>query len=63
MLWLINLADLFENVSKNCITALIMPFIVHLFCKIQLVFTGQVITAVITIGGNNLWNTGFDRLH
>ena len=31
MLWLINLAALFENVTKHFITALIMPFIVHLF--------------------------------
>ena len=36
MLWLINLADLFENLST--FVCFIMPFIVHLLFKIQLDF-------------------------
>ena len=30
MLWLINLAALFENLTKNCHYVLIMPYIVNL---------------------------------
>ena len=40
MLWLINLAALFENLTIHFITALIMPFILNLFKKIHTGFLG-----------------------